>query len=266
MDRFIEHGRGPVYLTSPVLPCRHAFTTRLGGVSEGVYASLNLGEHRGDEPEKVRGNYRLLCAALGVELSSLVFSRQVHGAEVRVVTEADRHALFSPVPYEADALVTNKMELTLTIFTADCVPVLLCAPGAGVVAAAHCGWRSSVQDILGGTVMAMRGLGARPEDIRAAIGPAIGGCCFETGPEVPEAVRHWLGGGAADAFIRPEAGKEGKYLVDLKGANRARLLQLGLDAQNVAVSEDCTMCKSEKYWSHRVTKGVRGSMASLIAL
>lgn len=265
MRGFTEHSDGAVYLTASVLPCRHAFTTRLGGVSEGVYASLNLGERRGDEPERVRENYRRVCLALGVELSSLVFSRQVHGSAVRVVTEDDRHALFAPVPYEADALVTDLTGLTLTIFTADCVPVLLCDPVAGVIAAAHCGWRSSVLDILGGTVETMLRLGARAENLRAAIGPAIGACCFETGPEVPEAVLAWLGGGA-EAFIRPRAGVEGKYLVDLKGANRLRLLRLGLDSRHIDVSGDCTMCRSETYWSHRVTKGVRGSQAALIAL
>ena len=266
MQGFTEHGEsGPVYLTASVLPCRHAFTTRFGGVSEGVYESLNLGEHRGDDPEKVRENYRRLCAALGVPLSSLVFSRQVHGSAVRVVTEADRHELFAPVPYEADALVTNRMGLTLTVFTADCVPVLLLDPDAGVAAAVHCGWRSSVKDILGGALEAMRALGARAENVRAAIGPAIGGCCFETGPEVPEAVRSWLGGDAG-AFLRPREGIPGKYLVDLKGANRRRLLQLGLADGHIAVSPDCTMCRPEKYWSHRVTKGVRGSQAALIAL
>ena len=266
MQGFVEHREdGPVYLTSPLLPCRHAFTTRFGGVSEGVFESLNLGEHRGDAPEKVRENYRRLCLSLGVELSSLVFSRQVHGGAVRVVSQADRHELFSPVPYEADALVTNRTGLTLTVFTADCVPVLLCDPVSGVVAAAHCGWRSSVQDILGGTVEAMSSLGARAENIRAAIGPAIGGCCFETDSDVPEAVFRWLGGDA-EALVSAREGAAGKYLVDLKGANRVRLLQLGLAESHVAVSPDCTMCLSGKYWSHRVTKGVRGSQAALIAL
>lgn len=265
MEAFVEHREGPVYLTASVLPCRHAFTTRFGGVSAGIYESLNLGEHRGDEPEKVRENYARLCRALGVSPESLVFSRQVHGSDVRVVSPADRHALFAPVPYEADALVTNQTGLTLTIFTADCVPVLLLDPAARVAAAAHCGWRSSVADILGRTVEAMRSLGAQAGNIRAAIGPAIGACCFETGPEVPEALRRWLGAAAED-FIRPKPGAEGKSLVDLKGANRARLLQLGLAAEHIAVSDACTMCQNDKYWSHRATKGARGSQAALIAL
>ena len=264
---FQEHKAGAlVYMTAPVLPLRHAFTTRYGGVSEGPWASLNLGEHRGDAPEAVAENYRRLCAALGVPLESLVFSRQVHGAAVRTVTAADRHRLFEAVPYEADALVTNTRDVTLTIFTADCVPVLLCDPEAGVAAAAHCGWRSSVADILGNTVSAMKALGAAPWEIRAAIGPAIGACCFETGPEVPQAAEHWLGPAEAAPCIRPEPGVPGKFLVDLREANARRLLQLGLLPEHMEISDECTMCKSEKYWSHRATGGVRGSQASLITL
>lgn len=266
MDRFHENDCGGlVYMTSAVLPVKHAFTTRFGGVSTGILESLNLGENRGDDEACVRENYRRLCAALDVPVDSLVFSRQVHGAEVRAVTEADRHALFSPVPYEADALVTNQTGLTLTIFTADCVPVLLCDDAERVIAAVHCGWRSSVADILAGTLKAMSSLGAKAENIRAAIGPAIGACCFEVGPEVPEALRLYLGA-EAENYIRPEPGVEGKFLVDLQGANRARLLQLGLRPENVDVSDECTVCKSDKYWSHRATKGQRGSQASLITL
>ena len=266
MSQFLENNCGDlVYMTSTAIPAKHAFTTRFGGVSEGIWTSLNLGENRGDDPEHVRENYRRLCAALDLPMDSLVFSRQVHGAEVRVVTAADRHTLFAAVPYEADALVTNQTGLTLTVFTADCVPVLLHDPVHGVIAAVHCGWRSSVADILGNTLREMNALGAQPENIRAAIGPAISACCFEVGPEVPEALRSWLGADA-EAYIRPEEGVEGKFLVDLKGANRARLMQLGLKADSITVSDECTVCKSDKYWSHRATKGQRGSQASLISL
>lgn len=253
------------YAVSPILPCRHAFTTRYGGVSTGHLASLNLGENRGDTQENVRENYRRLCSALGMEETSLIFSRQVHGNDVRVVTKADRHALFAPIPYEADALVTNEPGNVLTIFTADCVPVLLCDAEHSVIGAAHCGWRSSVADMLGNTIHEMCRLGAEVKSIRAAIGPSIGACCFETGPEVPEAVENWLGADAG-AFIRSKADTAGKFLVDLRGANAARLLQLGVPKENISISDECTMCKSEKYWSHRATKGLRGTQASLIVL
>ena len=264
--RFVAHDvGGVVFLTAAGFPARHAFTTRLGGVSAGACASLNLGENRGDDPDCVRENYRRLGIATGIDTSRMVFSRQVHEHTVRVATEADRRTLYTPMDYTADGLVTNLRGLPLIIFTADCVPVLLCDPEAGVIGAVHCGWRSTVQDILGEAVGKMRGLGARPARIRAAIGPAIGACCFETGPEVPAAVAELLGAGA-DAFVSPRPGVPGKFLVDLKGANARRLAQLGLAPDHIAVSGACTMCEHETYWSHRYTHGVRGTQASLIVL
>ncbi|MCL2343507.1 MAG: peptidoglycan editing factor PgeF, partial [Firmicutes bacterium] len=237
------------------------------GVSAGYLSALNLGEHRGDVPENVRENYRRLGAALDIDPAKLVFSHQVHGAEVRAVTAADAHTLFAPVPYEADGLVTNQMGLPLIIFIADCVPVLLCDPGHGVIAAVHCGWRSSVADILGAAVEKMRELGAETAEIRAAIGPAIGVCCFETGANVPETLCAWLGE-RAEAFIYPAPKRkkkaEEKYFCDLKGANRYRLLTLGLRAENIDVAVACTMCERDKFWSHRATKGSRGSQAAVI--
>ncbi len=263
---FVEHEHnGLVYLTSTLLPVPHGFTTRLGGVSRGSLRSLNLGENRGDAPENVRENYRRLGEALGFAPETLVFPRQVHGTAVVEATAEKRHRLFTPVPYEADGLVTAAPEQPVLCFTADCVPVLLCDPVHRVVAAVHCGWRSSVGDILGNAVEKMCALGAEPEQIRAAIGPAIGSCCFETGPEVPEAVRRWLGT-AGEAFFRARPEKAGKFLVDLRGANAKRLEQLGLPREQIDVSAECTMCQPEKYWSHRVTKGDRGNQAAVIFL
>ena len=116
-----------------------------------------------------------------------------------------------------------------------------------------------------GNVRRMEDMGARAENIRAAIGPAISRCCFETGPEVPEAVRALLGSDA-EGLCPPEEGVEGKFLVDLKETNRRRLLQLGLAPEHIDVSPDCTMCMQDVYWSHRATKGRRGTMASVIML
>ena len=250
-------------MTSDTISARHAFTTRLGGVSRGIYESLNLGQNRGDDPEKVRENYRILGVALGFDYRDLVFTRQVHGSTVRTVGKNDRHELFSLIPYEADGLVTNASGLPLIVFTADCVPVLMHDPKADVAAAIHCGWRSTVADILGEALSAMSALGARAENITVAIGPAIGKCCFEVGPEVSKAIRDLLGTDA-EAFIRP--GNPGKFYADLHGVCRARLLQLGLNSGNIALSDECTVCSHEKYWSHRHTKGKRGSQAAVIML
>lgn len=264
---FVEHDyNGLIYLTSTLLPVPHGFTTRCGGVSEGSLSSLNLGEHRGDVPENVRENYRRLGEALGFDPADLVFPRQVHGAEVVYACPENRHRLFEPVPYEADGLMTDLPGQPILCFTADCVPVLLCDPERRAVAAVHCGWRSSVADILGNAIRGLERLEAQVSKLRAAIGPAIGACCFETGPEVPAALRHWLGDAEAKPFCRARPGAPGKFLVDLRGANARRLVQLGLDPAHIDVSTACTMCQPEKYWSHRVTRGDRGSQAAVIFL
>lgn len=263
---FAEHEKnGAVWLTAPVITARHAFTTRLGGVSAGPFAAMNLAFGRGDPAENVLQNYRLLGAALGLDPFSAAFTKQVHGAHVRVVTDADRAGPGDPAPEAADGLVTAVPGLPLFVFTADCVPVLLHDPVHGVAAAVHCGWRSSVADILGAAVSEMRALGAEPGHLCAAVGPAIGPCCFETGPEVPEAVRAWLGA-EGEAFITPGRLPD-KSMIDLPGANRRRLLQLGLFAEHIAVSGVCTRCCPEKFWSHRGARGgPRGSQAAVIVL
>jgi len=262
---FIEHNQnGVVYMTAPNLKARHAFTTRYGGVSDGIWASLNLGEHRGDLPEHVIENYRRVKEATGIDTDRLVFTHQVHGREVRVATEADIHTLMTPVPYEADGLVTNIPGLPITCFIADCVPLLMHDEKNGVIAAVHCGWRSTIQDIMSEAVEKMVFLGAQPGELQAAIGESIGACCFEVGPEVPEAVRALLPTDH-EGIIRPEKSSD-KFYVDLREAIRRRLMQLGVPENHIAVSDECTVCQSDKYWSHRATQGKRGHQAAMIVL
>ena len=270
-----NHENGIVYMTSDRLPFRHMFTTRYGGVSTGYLASLNLIGGHGDRPENIRENFTRVAALLGKGPDDCCVTKQVHGNVVRIVTKADRHVCLSEVPYEADGIVTAEPGLPLFCFTADCVPVLLCDPVHKVVGAIHCGWRSSVADILGNAVAAMRALGAEPKDIRAAIGPAIGACCFETHGEVPEAIEAWLGKEEAAPYFRTVSNStfhfahstlEQKFLVDLRGANSRRLRQLGLSADHIDISEECTFCSHDKYWSHRYTKGQRGGQAACIMI
>jgi len=256
--------KGLVYMTAPTIPFKHGFTTRWGGVSGGSLESLNLGENRGDSEENVRENYRRVLEALGLPDQKLCFTKQVHKNEVRVVTDGDRRALFTPFLYEADGIVSNVKGLPLICFTADCVPVLLCDPENGVAGAIHCGWRSTVADILGIAVKKMIDLGAVPASIRAAIGPAIELCCYETDAEVPQAIERLLGEDCGNAFFA--VGSTGKYMVDLKETNRRRLIQLGLSEKDISVSDECTCCHCDKYWSHRQTKGERGSQAALIVV
>ncbi len=263
MDLISKTTGGVTYMTARNIDTPHAFTTRFGGVSGGIYSSLNLGENTGDSSENIAENYAALCRALDIPQESLVFSRQVHRADIREVGYGDKHELFSPIPYEADGLITDKPMLPLVIFTADCIPVLLHDPVRKAVGAVHCGWRGTVLDIAGNTVRKMQErYGSHPQDIRAAIGPGIGLCCFETGDDVANAVYNILGKDA-DRFVLP---KEEKYMVDLKGINSFLLQKAGLLSENIAVSGECTMCSHEKYWSHRYTKGQRGSQASVIML
>jgi len=255
--------KGCVYSVSSEISAQHIFTTRLGGASSGVWDSWNFGENRGDDIECVKENYRRAGEIFGVGRDDFAVSRQVHGTEVRLVSEADRHVIGETVPYEADGLVTDIKGLPLVIHIADCVPMLLHDPEAEVIAAVHCGWRSSVDDILSVAVAKMCALGAKPGHIRAAIGESIGVCCFETDSEVPEAVERYLGGDTEELLFPKE---NGKTMVDLRGANRRRLLQLGLLPEHIDVLDVCTVCHPEKYWSHRATNGVRGSMAAVIML
>lgn len=243
----------------------HGFTTRLGGVSEGIYASLDLGTNRGDDPNRVRENYRRVCQALEVDVRKLVFSSQVHGDVIRKVTLEDKgKGLDRAVDYDADGLVTDVPGLTLVVFGADCLTVLLCDPGKKVAAAVHAGWRGTALGIVARAAKAMvQDYGCREENILAAIGPGISKCCFETGPEVPEAMKRALGEEALD-YIRPES--PGKYKVDLKGLNTLWLKRSGIVATNIDISSECTLCAPETYWSHRYTKGERGSQAALICV
>lgn len=264
---FSENNKnGLVYMTSSVITARHLFTTRYGGVSTGDFASLNLGSNRGDQQENVAENYRRVAAFFDVGRDDCAVTKQVHGNEVRVVTGADKHVCGSKTPYEADGLVTTEHGLPIFCFVADCVPALLCDAEHGVIAAVHCGWRSSVADILGVTVEKMCALGAEPESICAAMGASIGRCCFETDDDVPDAVKKYLGCDAEEFFDRRP---DGKTMVDLRAANAMRLWQLGLRAENIDVSRECTMCSHEKYWSHRYTQRMgqgRGSLAAGIVL
>ena len=231
-----------------------------------MFRSLNLGANRGDSLANVEENWRRFGQAVGVDTARTVHGRQSHGVTVRIAHRGDEHAIGESAAWdEADGYVTAERGLPLVVFTADCTPLLMQDPAAGVVAAVHCGWRSTVADIEKNAVEAMASLGSRPEDIRAAIGPGIRQCCFQTGPEVPTAVEELLGGDTA-GLIRPDESAPGKFRVDLPGTVRRRLLQLGLKEENIDELGVCTMCRQDLFWSHRAMGAARGSQANVIAL
>jgi polyphenol oxidase len=210
-------------------------TARGGGVSVGAYESLNLSFSVGDDPGAVLENRRRVAAAIGADLGDFVFTRQVHGAGVRVVTADDRGAgafAVDQVP-EADALVTADPSVVLAILAADCVPVVLYDPVAHVLGCVHSGWRGTVARVSEAAVAAMGALGASPENVIAGIGPAIGAERYQVGAEVASAVEGAFGG-EAGTVMRPDG--TGRWLLDLPAANRLVLREAGLPDASVHVT------------------------------
>ena len=251
-------------IKSHLITFPHGFSTRTGGVSEGIFASLNLGMSRGDDAENVKENYRLFFDSCGIKKIPFVCGKQVHGNNVMIVDANNaRPAYGYGTLYEADGYVTSTPGVPLVVFTADCIPLLLADEKNRVVAAVHSGWRSTVADIEKVAVEKMLECGAEKEQIRACIGPAIGKCCFEVGSEVIEAANTLLCTDECDFYILKE---NGKYMLDLKGVLKKCLLRTGISEDHVEVIEDCTMCLPERYWSHRYTNGNRGSQAAVIMI
>lgn len=247
------------YLVSEGISVPHCFTTRFGGVSTGVLESLNLAMHRGDAPGNVERNYAILGDALGFENEDLVLTWQIHSDIVRKVGRSDCRGCDHRDYPQCDALVTNEPGVVLVVFTADCTPILLHDRVTGAVGAAHAGWRGTAADIAGKTVEAMvREFGCDPKNIHAAIGPNIGFCHFETDADVPDAMAELLGD-AAKPYIRPAGSKS---YVDLKAINGLLLERAGV--KHIEISKECTVCHSDRFWSHRVTRGERGSQGAII--
>ena len=247
------------YLVSQGLSVPHCFTTRFGGVSTGIFASMNIANKEGEDPKNVEKNLSILAQEFGFDLENLVLTQQTHTDLVRVVTKADHRGLHHKAYPVCDALVTNDPGTALLIFTADCTPLLFHDPVTGAVGAAHAGWRGTAAAIGAKTVQAMvSSFGCKAEDIRCAIGPNIGPCHFQTDADVPEAMVAAFGQ-EANAFIRRE---DNKYYVNLKEMNALSLRRVGV--RHIEVSDKCTMCRPDRVWSHRVTGSARGSQGAVI--
>ena len=263
MGFHVNHSGDLEYLTSPLLiDTPHCFSTRFGGVSEGALASLNLGVHRGDKPANVLENYRRLSEAVGFDPKRTVFTKQIHSDIIERVGVSDcGRGLIVPVENGCDGLVTNEPEVVLTVFSADCTPGLLYDPVAKAVGAVHAGWRGTAAAIVEKAVERMAAeFGSKPENIRAAIGPCISQCCFETDRDVPEAMLNAFGDAAKEA-IR-ETGS--KYYVNLKALNVLALTRAGV--RQIDIATECTACEPNRFWSHRRVGNARGSLAAMILL
>ena len=258
------------YLTfdslSEISGFRHAFTTRLGGVSEGEFTSMNMAFNRGDDPDRVTENYRRFCTSAGFEFEDLVASAQDHHTYVRAVTSADKGVgIYKPRDMESvDALVTNEPGVTLVTYYADCTPLFFIDPVSRAVGLAHAGWRGTVGRIGEKVIGKMTALyGSDPRNIRAAVGPAISVCCYEV--DEPCA-RHFraLTDLDTEKFLFLKEG--GKFMLDLLETNRQILTAAGVPDENITVSDLCTNCNSDLLWSHRATQGRRGTMSAFLSI
>ena len=228
---------------SPVLPTEgflHGFPERGGGVSTGARASLNLGKRWGDDGELVEQNRKLLAQHAGYDPAQLQIMRHVHGTNVWKVGEP------LPDPAEFDALVTDRTGPVLGAFAADCIPLLFADPKARVIGAAHAGWRGTVAGVANNVITRMTELGAHAADIRVALGPSIGPCCFEVGPEVVAAFREALGDVPGMVVKGPQ-----KDHIDLRVAMRAQLERAGVRAENIDDRPPCTRCEADRFFSYR---------------
>ena len=258
-----------VYYTFPAFDnipfIRHGFSTRLGGVSEGIFSSMNLSFTRGDADAAVRENFDRICAAMGVDPARVVVSAQTHTNNVINVTAADcgRGITRDRGYTDVDGLITDEPGVVLCTQYADCVPLFFVDPVRRVVATSHAGWRGTASGIAAITVERMAtDYGCRREDILAGIAPSIGRCCFEVDAPVYEAFTKV--DVFDDACFTADGGD--KYHIDLWEVNRRYLLQAGIPAANISVTDLCTRCHPDVLWSHRATGGQRGSLAAFIAL
>lgn len=235
---------------------RHAVLTRIGGVSRAPYDTLNLGHTVGDDLSAVEENHRRALGALGLSQRPVISPHQVHGARVGVVGRAH---LGTVLP-DTDALVTSAPGAPILMRFGDCAPVFFYDDVRRVVGIAHAGWRGVVAGSVGATVRAMTTrLGSDPADIWAGIGPTIGPCCYEVGPEVVNAVRAACPDGADLARI-----VNGRVYLDLPGAVRAQLSAAGV--QKVEDSGLCTSCRVDEFFSHRAEHGRTGRFGVVVEL
>lgn len=260
-----------LYLAYPLLEnagiVKHGFSTRVGGVSDGIFDSMNLSFARGDKEESVRENFTRMAQAIGVEPDSLVFSAQTHTTNVRKVTVEDKgKGINQPLDYQdVDGLITNVPGICLTTFYADCVPLFFVDPVHKAIGLSHSGWRGTVGKIGKETIERMKEeYGTNAEDVLVAIGPSICQDCYEVSEDVIIKFKevfdeiYW-----EELFYEKD---NRKFQLNLWKANEIILLEAGVQKENIAVTNVCTNCNSDMLFSHRATKGERGSLAAFMAL
>ncbi|MCQ4835614.1 peptidoglycan editing factor PgeF [[Clostridium] symbiosum] len=267
----VKENRGVTYLSFPILEdtglVSHAFSTRLGGVSKGDFATMNFSFTRGDDRDDVLENYRRMAAALGVDRERMVLTWQTHTTNVRRVTEEDEgKGIVRDRDYrDVDGLITDIPGITLVTFFADCVPLYFLDPVHKAIGLSHSSWRGTVKRMGQVTVDAMKeAFGTRPEDIIACIGPSICGDCYEVGEEVADEFADAFHEKYHDVILLKK--QNGKYQLDLWKANEIVLKEAGIKGDNLAVTNICTYCNPQLLFSHRRTAERRGNLCAFLSL
>jgi polyphenol oxidase len=244
---------------------RHFVTSRSGGFSEGNFEGLNLGFGTDDNPELVLKNRYALTEILGIPLEWFVFMRQTHGANIEIINKTQRgFGAYSRdnAIVNTDAMITSEKNICLAVQVADCVPILLLDSINSVVAAVHAGWRSTLQEIARLTVEKMISVfNTNPDDIIAGIGPSIGPCCYEIGDEIRQQFLR-KNGMFSEVFFN----KNDKLILDLWKANKMQLMKTGVKEENIELSNLCTNCNHDNFFSSRFDKGNTGRFIAGIML
>lgn len=267
----VHEKKGVIYLGFQALEetglVTHGFTTRWGGVSRGIFSSMNLSFTRGDDPESVRENYHRIADAVGFSYDSIVCTDQTHTTNIRVAAEEDRgKGLTKEKDYrDIDGLITNVPGLVLTTFYADCVPLYFLDPRKKAIGLSHSGWRGTVNKMGKATVEAMtREYGTDPKDIIAAIGPSICQDCYEVSGDVADAFKRAFPRETHSGMIQDK--KNGKYQLNLWKANELVMREAGIPEKNISLPNLCTCCNPRHLFSHRASKGKRGNLAAFLQL
>ncbi|AEF18169.1 Multi-copper polyphenol oxidoreductase, laccase [Thermoanaerobacterium xylanolyticum LX-11] len=259
---------GVVFYTIPEFEntgkVKHLFSTRIGGVSGGPYSSLNLSLTRYDDRESVYENFSRICHVANINYSDMVFSNQVHSDGIRIVNRSDKGKNFGISDIKnADALMTNERGIPIVTFYADCTPLYFLDPVKNIIALAHAGWRGTAKEIGPKTVETMvTAFGSHKKDILAAIGPAIGVCCYEVGKDVADKISK-LNINIGDVLL--DKG-DGKWMLNLEMTNYYELINCGIKDENITLSGLCTSCNAYEFYSYRRDKGATGSMAAFMEL
>lgn len=261
-----------VYLTFPVLEeidwVSHLFSTRMGGVSEGIYSSMNFSYTRGDRKDAVDENYRRIAAAIGCKVEDIVCSDQTHTTNLRVVGREDcgKGTTRQKDYQDVDGLLTDEPGVYLATFYADCVPLYFVDVKRRAIALAHSGWRGTVARMGQRVVEKMREVyGTNPDDLVAVVGPSICQECYEVSEDVAQAfAEEFRGPGQAEEILLEKSG--GKYLLDLWRANEIVLTEAGIPVGRIQVTDLCT-CHNKRYlFSHRASHGQRGNLGAFLGL